>query len=184
MIKSALENAFTGDQPPSPQAVSSLLQDAIKKLDDGLTQDLVKLFPEEPEELEKLSPGVVRHRIMSKSENVKTVVMCMEGSTVLVSLTDPGARNLWVASLGDCRAGGWHNLTPHHQSSLANAVFTRTVLGTRKEDGSWDASIVSFEHKATNPIEVEKMRTEHPLEDEIVVRDRVLGPLQVTRGVL
>lgn len=37
--------------------------------------------------------------------NSQNILRCMQGSTALVTLVDPSSSQLWVANLGDCRAG-------------------------------------------------------------------------------
>lgn len=87
--------------------ISNVLEEAIALLDDTMTQDLLRLFPT-PEIISTLSDAEIDSIINdadSGGANSTIVTRCMRGSTVLVSLLDPGAANLWVASLGDCQSG-------------------------------------------------------------------------------
>lgn len=164
-------------------AVNALLVDAIKVLDDSIVNELLLLFPEAPEELERMSDAEVRARLDKKGSDAsrEMLSMCIEGSTVLVSLTDPGARNLWVASLGDCRAGAY--APQGMRAHVCSRSCMRVVLGVRNaSEGTWDTSILSFNHNAANEKEADALRTAHPGEKDVICRDRVLGGLAVTRG--
>lgn len=91
-----------------PVSISNLLSKVIISYDDSLTKDLCSLFPGGIEELSKLSDSQVKaviHDSAIGGLNHAKVTRCMQGSTVLVSLTDPNCDNIWVASLGDCQAG-------------------------------------------------------------------------------
>jgi pyruvate dehydrogenase phosphatase len=57
------------------------------------------------------------------------------------------------------------------------------VLGVKQASGVWAASVLSTNHNGTEAAEVERIRIEHPGEDECVLRDRVLGSIAVTRGM-
>lgn len=56
------------------------------------------------------------------------------------------------------------------------------VLGAKNSNGIWDATILSANHNGTNPVEVARIRKEHPGESECVKSGRVLGAIAVTRG--
>jgi len=85
----------------------------------------------------------------------------MQGSTVLVSLIDPNRDNIWIASLGDCQA----------------------VLGVRVDPSVWNISILSANHNAAVPSEIEALRSAHPGESEVILNNRVLGGIAITRAV-
>lgn len=89
-------------------SISNLLSEVITSYDDSLMKDLYDLFPGGVEELNKLSDdevkAVIRDSTTGGSNHAK-VALCMQGSTVLLSLLDPNHDNVWVASLGDCQAG-------------------------------------------------------------------------------
>lgn len=96
-----------GDVTIDPKVISSVLEEAIALLDNTMTQDLLRLFPN-PEIISTLSDAEIASIINdadSGGANSAIVTRCMRGSTVLVSLLDPGAENLWVASLGDSQSG-------------------------------------------------------------------------------
>lgn len=104
-LNTAIENA--GDVTIDPKVISSVLEEAIALLDNTMTQDLLRLFPN-PDIISTLSDAEIAsiiNDVDSGGANSAIVTRCMRGSTVLVSLLDPGAENLWVASLGDCQSG-------------------------------------------------------------------------------
>lgn len=59
---------------------------------------------------------------------------------------------------------------------------TNTVLGVKRSDGKWDASVTSSNHNGADKEEMERIRSEHPGEPECILDDRVLGSIAVTRG--
>jgi len=80
----------------------------------------------------------------------------------MISLVDPSCDNIWVASLGDCQA----------------------VLGVRANRGAnWDISILSANHNAAIPSEIEALRSAHPGESEVILNNRVFGGIAITRAV-
>lgn len=85
----------------------------------------------------------------------------MYGTTALVALIDPDHVNLWVANLGDCQA----------------------VLITPDDEGvkDWQIDFLTNAHNGDNDTELERIRAEHPGEDECILNRRVLGALAPTR---
>lgn len=58
------------------------------------------------------------------------------------------------------------------------------VLGIRADQGTdWDVSILSANHHAAVSSEIEALRSAHPGELEVVLNDRVLGGIAITRGL-
>jgi len=98
--------------------------------------------------------------IDSGGKNLAKVLLCMRGSTCLISLVDPLRSNLWVASLGDCQA----------------------VLGSKTSAG-WKSSVLSSDHNGKDIGECERIKSEHPGEEECMLKDRVLGAIAVTRAL-
>lgn len=56
------------------------------------------------------------------------------------------------------------------------------MLGVKGPSGEWSAQVLSKAHNGENEVEEEKVRQEHPGEDECMMDDRVLGAIAVTRG--
>ena len=56
------------------------------------------------------------------------------------------------------------------------------MLGTKDASGEWKAELLSHNHNGTDRGEVERLESEHPGEGEVVLNDRVLGAIAVTRG--
>ncbi|KAJ7045368.1 protein serine threonine phosphatase 2C [Mycena alexandri] len=158
-IHDALAQGLTAGPLAAPD-VSELLRKVIADVDEGIGKAMLGLFPGGVDELAQLSDEDVAARINDGGVNSAKVLRCMRGSTVLVALIGP-ALDVWVASLGDCQA----------------------VLGLKQATGAWDAQLLSVNHNGTDAGEVARIRSEHPGEDECVLRDRVLGAIAVTRAV-
>lgn len=58
------------------------------------------------------------------------------------------------------------------------------MLGIRADDSTWDVSILSANHHAAIPSEIETLRSAHPGESEVILNNRVLGGIAITRGLL
>ncbi len=57
-----------------------------------------------------------------------TVKRCLQGSTVIVTLTDPSKHNLWMANLGDSQAGvlGPNPVVTRFSNLLFSSCFPHT----------------------------------------------------------
>ncbi|KAL7420258.1 hypothetical protein Q5752_005227 [Cryptotrichosporon argae] len=83
------------------------------------------------------------------------------GACAITALVDAAHGALYVASTGDCRA----------------------VAGWQAPDGSWRCDVLTADQMGENPGEVERMKREHPgEEDTVIVNGRVQGGLQPTRA--
>lgn len=97
----------------------------------------------------------------SKRLGAELLAPALSGSCALLSFYDTRSKTLRVACTGDSRA----------------------VLG-RKNDktGKWFATPLSEDQTGANPNEEARMRAEHPGEEYVVHRGRVLGSLEPTRA--
>ncbi|KAG6857253.1 hypothetical protein H0H87_007086 [Tephrocybe sp. NHM501043] len=162
LVLKRLKLLLNSKEEPSVDDVSQLLVDAISSVDDTITKEILGLFPD-VDSFATLSDDAIRAIINDKDsggKNASMISRCLRGTTVLVSLVDPGRTNLWVASLGDCQA----------------------ALGIHRPDGHWESSLLSSFHNGENASEREKVSREHPDETECFLNNRVLGALAVTRG--
>ncbi|WVF69344.1 hypothetical protein IAT40_004120 [Kwoniella sp. CBS 6097] len=88
------------------------------------------------------------------------------GACACTALVDSKSGLLYLANMGDCRAvAGWYNPT----------------------QGTWRTDVLSQDHNAANPVEAEKVRSEHPTERDNVIIDqgftpRLVGNAQPTRA--
>ena len=109
MIRQSLWLAITSPSRHfSHEVVSSILSDAIINLDNSITSNFVSLFPRDLRRLGNMTDSQIKYVLRSGSSgepNSIKAARCVQGSTVLISLTDPRKRNLWIANLGDCQAG-------------------------------------------------------------------------------
>ncbi|EGO00161.1 hypothetical protein SERLA73DRAFT_72899 [Serpula lacrymans var. lacrymans S7.3] len=143
-----------------PELVSRTLYDTIRHLDDSIRSDLFDLFP--PDKLERMSDSQIKQHILNNGAAWAEISpMCTQGSTVLITLTDPSRKNLWVANLGDSQA----------------------VLGTRRSPGKWTPVVINASHNGNNPSERQRIMREHPGEPYSISEERVVGYLAPTRAV-
>jgi pyruvate dehydrogenase phosphatase len=86
----------------------------------------------------------------------------LSGSCALLTFYDSESKNLKVACTGDSRA----------------------VFGSRSPDGKiWITNQLSQDQTGSNPQEADRLRKEHPGEEDSVIRNgRVLGGLEPTRA--
>ncbi|KAJ3829322.1 protein serine threonine phosphatase 2C [Lentinula raphanica] len=164
-----IRSALTALSDINTEEVSSLLRENISATDDSIKQGVLELFPSSTY-LEQLSDeeirAIVNDRPTSDSQayagrgphNMK-VTRAMRGTTVLIVLISPEG-GIWTASLGDCQA----------------------VLG-QKQSSTWTTTILSANHNAAEPSEVARVRSEHPGEENVVDKNRVLGLIAVTRAI-
>jgi pyruvate dehydrogenase phosphatase len=115
-LREVLAGPSTSAAAPATSVISELLASEIKAFDDQLGHDLFGIFPEGIDPLNDLSGEEIRSILNDSGERTLKGERCKQGSTVLLSLLDPGARNLWVASLGDCDAGKHPRFLPRTSS--------------------------------------------------------------------
>jgi pyruvate dehydrogenase phosphatase len=114
MIKQALESllrSFRGGQHGFSAAISGILSDCITRFDHSITTDFTRIFPGGPAALQGMSSTQIRHLFQDRmsggpgSQDLTAVTRCLQGSTVIMTLTDPSKHNLWIANLGDSQTG-------------------------------------------------------------------------------
>ncbi|KAF4984670.1 hypothetical protein FZEAL_186 [Fusarium zealandicum] len=96
----------------------------------------------------------------SKTVAAELLQPALSGSCALLSFYDSRSNLLRVACTGDSRA----------------------VLGRRADNGKWTATALSDDQTGSNPLEVARMRKEHPGEDNVIRNGRVLGGLEPSRA--
>lgn len=176
-IQNALAKVLHHDRTPDASTISNVLTSTIASFDEDIGKALLTLFPD-PEALTKLSDKEIRDIINDGGSNSTTILRCTLGSTVLISLVNPSRTNLWIASLGDCAAG----MTKHSHGMRKIDYVHSTVLGTKEASGGWKTKVLSSSHNGENPVEVNKVRAQHPGEPQSIYNNRVLGTVAVTRG--
>jgi pyruvate dehydrogenase phosphatase len=183
MIKQALESllrSFRGHGFAA--AVSGMLSDCIARFDHSITADFTRMFPGGPAGLQGMSSTQIRHLFQDRmpgpgSQDLTAVARCLQGSTVIMTLTDPSKHNLWIANLGDSRAGVLASI----RSSPVVLISRHLVLGSRTHAGDWSATFVTAPHDGNNPSEVRRIQNQHPGEPECMKDNRVVGFLAPTR---
>lgn len=174
-LQALLQSAPTTS--PKPELVSEVLRNAVRRLDQSIRSDLLNFLPHD--HLTKMSDVQLnRHVSLHDSEWNTISARCTQGSTVLLALSDPLKKNVWILNLGDSIAGNVHPL-----SSDISFLTTITVLGSRPLSGQWSATIINSIHNCSNPSESMRIQQEHPSEQACVCDNRVLGYLAPTRGI-
>ncbi|KAH0552876.1 hypothetical protein GP486_006925 [Trichoglossum hirsutum] len=96
----------------------------------------------------------------SKRVAAELLAPALSGSCALLSFYDSKSKLLRVACTGDSRA----------------------VLGRRSPSGKWIATPLSVDQTGANQDEAERLRREHPGEENVVRNGRILGGLEPSRA--
>ncbi|KAI1913887.1 [Pyruvate dehydrogenase [acetyl-transferring]]-phosphatase 1, mitochondrial [Ophidiomyces ophidiicola] len=96
----------------------------------------------------------------SKRVAAELLAPALSGSCALLAFYDSQSSMLRVACTGDSRA----------------------VLGRRAANGKWTATPLSEDQTGSTESEIQRLRQEHPGEDNVVRNGRVLGNLEPTRA--
>ncbi|PIL34209.1 hypothetical protein GSI_03920 [Ganoderma sinense ZZ0214-1] len=165
-LKSLLDASLRTCPSPSalPSLVSGLLRQALLHIDQILVSDFIGLFPRELDALRRVNPTHAKNRVNDKggeNSGYRKTARAFGGSTALVTLVDPRRRHLWVANVGDCVA----------------------VLAEQDRSGNWGSRVLNSIHNGSNPGELERIRAEHPGENDCAWNNRVLGFLAPTRAL-
>ncbi|KAH7888784.1 phosphatase 2C-like domain-containing protein [Phlebopus sp. FC_14] len=162
MVRMSLQ-ALLGSSPnsiPSPELVSEALSNSIRHLDDSIRSDLFDFLPSD--QLARMCDAELCLHIRRHSSDWNAIsARCTQGSTVILTLSDPAKKNLWVVNLGDSQA----------------------VLAKKRPSGGWSGVIVNSLHNCANPLECQRITREHPGERECISNNRVVGYLSPTRGI-
>lgn len=129
---------------------------AAESIDEAIKRGFMKLDNEIcHESVEKV------FKANSKNVAAELLAPALSGSCALLSFYDSRTQMLRVACTGDSRA----------------------VLGRKGSNGRWTATALSEDQTGDTESEVQRMRKEHPGEENTVIRHgRVLGNLQPTRA--
>ncbi|KAJ6499436.1 phosphatase 2C-like domain-containing protein [Mycena sanguinolenta] len=149
----------SGNREIPPARVSQILRDSIVQLDDSISSNFLDIFPRDLRRLSRMSDGQVQNIFQRDSvgRSHRAVARCLGGTTLVLSLTDPNEKNVWVANLG--------------------------VLGLRHHSGAWTGTLVNHLHAGHDRREVQRIRAEHPREPDAIQHGRVLGFLEPTRAI-
>ncbi|KAI6113217.1 phosphatase 2C-like domain-containing protein [Pisolithus croceorrhizus] len=160
MIRTSLQALLNKSQSsaPAPELVSETISRSIRHLDNSIRADLFDLLP--CNRLESMSDFELHCLMKQQSRRWATIsARCTQGSTIILALSDPPKRNLWVANLGD-----------------SQAVLVQ-------EGAGWAGTILNSIHNCDNPVELQRILREHPEERECIWDKRVIGYLAPTRAV-
>ncbi|KAJ6475222.1 phosphatase 2C-like domain-containing protein [Mycena vitilis] len=153
-----------GNRQISPDHVSQILRDSIVQLDDFITSKFLDVFPRDLRRLGRMSDEEVQNifRHDSTGRSRREAARCIGGTTLILSLTDPHEKNVWVANLG------------------GNCSF---FLGLRHHSGAWTGTLVNQLHAGHVNREAQRIKAEHPQERDSIKNGRVLGFLEPTRAI-
>ncbi|KAJ7733105.1 protein serine/threonine phosphatase 2C [Mycena olivaceomarginata] len=98
---------------------SQILRDSIVQLDESISSNFLDLFPRDLRRLSQISDEQVQNIFQrdSTGRSNRAAARCLGGTTLVLSLTDPHEKNVWVANLG--------------------------VLGLRHHSGAWTGTLRS-----------------------------------------
>ncbi|XP_014613925.1 PREDICTED: pyruvate dehydrogenase [acetyl-transferring]-phosphatase 1, mitochondrial isoform X2 [Polistes canadensis] len=98
---------------------------------------------------------------LHNKDSVRTLTVAMSGAVAAVAHID--GPHLHVAGVGDCQA----------------------VLGVLSENDVWSAKVMTKEHNSDNRAEVERILSEHPLQEKstVIKMERLLGQLAPLRSL-
>ncbi|TEB31399.1 protein serine/threonine phosphatase 2C [Coprinellus micaceus] len=197
-LKSKLPADFCSSEY-DPEHVSHLFQSAIAAFDDAIAHDILDLFGGSVDQLSNYTDADIRKVIndnhhgqglyggprgpaTASGENWRKARLCMYGTTALVALMDPKGEGVWVANLGDCMGilvTRTVALDDEDEESDSEAVMTKLA---DPEQGEWTVEVLTTMHNGDNDKELERIRSEHPGEEDTCIMDRrVLGALAPTR---
>ncbi|KAJ7502748.1 phosphatase 2C-like domain-containing protein [Mycena galericulata] len=156
-LGAALQESGARQIPPG--RVSQILRDSIVRLDDSISSNFLDIFPRDLRRLSRLTDRDVQNAFQrdSTGRNRSAAAQCLGGTTLVLSLTDPNDKNVWIANLG--------------------------VLGLRHRSGAWTGSLINQLHAGHDPREAQRIRAGHPREPDCVKNGRILGFLEPTRAL-
>jgi len=145
----------SGNRQILPDRVSQVLRDSVVQLDDSISSNFLDIFPRDLRRLGRMSDEQVQNIFKrdTTGRSRSAAARCLGGTTLVLSLTDPNEKNVWVANLGDCHA----------------------VLGLRHHSGAWAGTLVNHLHAGHDHREAQRIRADHPREPDSLKNHRVLG---------
>ncbi|KAJ6558594.1 phosphatase 2C-like domain-containing protein [Mycena vulgaris] len=146
-----------GNRQITPDRVSQILRDSVVQLDDTISSNFLDIFPRDLRRLGQMSDREVQDIFQQDSigRSRSAAARCLGGATLVLSLTDPNEKNVWVANLG----------------------------GLRHRGGAWTGTLINHLHAGHDHREAQRIRAEHPREPDCVKNGRVLGFLEPTRAI-
>ncbi|KAK7057310.1 PPM-type phosphatase domain-containing protein [Favolaschia claudopus] len=114
------------------------------------------LFPEDPRRLSRMSDGQVQD-IFSRDasgQSRRAAARCLGGTTLLISLTDPGEENVWIANLGGTLVNQLHATYDQREAQRIRSEHPqeRTVLEKRKILGFLEPTQSDWRHLVENTV--------------------------------
>lgn len=154
-----------GDDRPGTDVLDSVVRDTFTRVVLEFDASLRAALDETIDEFVKSTPDWTEEEILYAlwvewKHGANRPAPAVEGSTMLIGFIPTSGAEVWVACLGDSEA--WHG---------------------RLECDEWSCTPLNEMHSTDNPAEVERILKEHPEEKDLIVYNRVLGLLPVTRAL-
>ncbi|KIY50183.1 protein serine/threonine phosphatase 2C [Fistulina hepatica ATCC 64428] len=151
-----------------PSQISQMLRNCIASTDDILAEDLYQRLAPDAASLSYLTDSDIRRILQADPSAFSAAARCLGGTTVVLSLTDPLRRNLWIANLG----------------GMPSSFETHEVLCSRSRTGAWTGRHINEHHNAgINAAEAQRVHLAHPGEIQALQDGRILGFLEPTRAL-
>ncbi|GJE94894.1 protein serine/threonine phosphatase 2C [Phanerochaete sordida] len=163
LVRTSLEALLAQTTSPSPARISDLLSQAIAEVDSAIMSDFLSIFARANVDVSNVRPEFAKPLINDLArggQHHEKVSRVLGGSTALLTLYNERHGDLWVANLGDCCA----------------------VLGTW-DRSRWSATLINSIHNGSNVDELNRVKSEHPLHEQCIQEDRILGWLAPTRAI-
>lgn len=156
------------------ELITSVLSELDKAYVKSPTDDTHRIVP---------SPEIINKAIENGFINLDDEIVNKSVERLLANPNKAGAAELIAPALsGSCGLLAFYD---SYSKDLRVAVTgdSRAVLGSCNEDGEWTATALSTDQTGSNEEEAARIRSEHPGEEESVIRrGRVLGSLEPTRA--
>ncbi|KAJ3722606.1 protein serine/threonine phosphatase 2C [Lentinula raphanica] len=147
------------------QSISSAIENAFVEFDRVLLDAPISILKQAVQEGNLTAKDPVPD-LSSNATGMQTMQAAISGSCALMALFDTAQKDLYIACTGDSRA--------------VAGVWRPTGDGR----GTWEVDVLSEDQTARNPREVERIRSEHPVDEanNVVMNGRILGGLEPSRA--
>ncbi|KAJ9118063.1 hypothetical protein QFC24_006335 [Naganishia onofrii] len=152
--------------PITSESISNALASAYTGLDYDICTGPLRLISTKPAATTKKSDR------NAKADVKSLVAPATNGACALTVLVDEDRQEVYVANTGDSRAVAGYYVPPH---TASNGIHFQ---------GGWRCEVLTEDHTAKGPKESERLRKEHPGEEDHLLCDngRVLGDLMPARA--
>jgi hypothetical protein len=157
MVRTSLQALLQSTPTTSskPELVSEVLCNAVRRLDQSIRSDLLDFLPHD--HLTKMNDVQLNRHVSLRDSEWNTIsTRCTQGSTVLLALSDPLKKNVWILNLGDSIAGNVQPLSSHISfltlsqflaadpclgNGLRRSSMLYIIVATPRKGGAYNKSI-------------------------------------------